>query len=62
MNGDSPFVEAAGCARPTWTERGARDATTPRAHAVWRTIVNEFRPPAIDAARIEELDAFIAIP
>ena len=43
----------------TWTERGARDATQ-RAHDVWTRIVAEFRPPPIDAARIEELDAFIA--
>ena len=43
----------------TWTERGARDATT-RAHAIWKAIVDEPRPPMIDEARIEELDAFIA--
>ncbi|MBV8106710.1 MAG: trimethylamine methyltransferase family protein [Hyphomicrobiales bacterium] len=42
-----------------WTERGARDATQ-RAHDIWTRIVNEFSPPPIDAARIEELDAFIA--
>ncbi len=45
----------------TWTERGARDATQ-RAHDVWTRIVAEFRPPPIDPARIEELDAFIAKP
>jgi trimethylamine---corrinoid protein Co-methyltransferase len=43
----------------TWTERGARDATA-RAHDVWTAIVNEPCRPSIDAARIEELDAFIA--
>ena len=43
----------------TWTERGARDATR-RAHDVWTRIVAEFRPPPVDPARVEELDAFIA--
>jgi len=43
----------------TWTERGARDATA-RAHDIWTAIVAESGQPLIDAARIEELDAFIA--
>ena len=38
----------------------ARATRPQRAHDVWTCIVAEFRPPPINAARIEELDAFIA--
>ena len=43
----------------TWTERGSRDATT-RAHDIYRRVVDEAQPMPLDAARIEELDAYIA--
>jgi trimethylamine--corrinoid protein Co-methyltransferase len=44
----------------TWTERGAKDAST-RATAIWQQIVNDHQPPASATAdRVEALDAFIA--
>ena len=41
----------------TWLERGARDANE-RATDVWRQALAAFRPPPMDGARIEALDAF----
>jgi trimethylamine--corrinoid protein Co-methyltransferase len=43
----------------TWTERGAQDAST-RATAVWQDIVNEDSAVAVDGARLEGLQDFIA--
>lgn len=42
-----------------WTEAGAKTATE-RANAIWKQVLRDFEPPAIDPAKIEELDAFIA--
>lgn len=43
-----------------WTEKGSKTATE-RANAIWKErIATVEPPPGIDAARIEELDAFIA--
>ncbi|MGI9419367.1 MAG: trimethylamine methyltransferase family protein [Geminicoccaceae bacterium] len=42
-----------------WTETGARTATE-RANDIWKQVLHDFEPPAIDPARIEALDAFIA--
>ena len=42
-----------------WTESGAKTATE-RANTIWKETLASFEPPAIDPARIEELDAFIA--
>ena len=43
----------------TWTERGARDAST-RATDVWQEIVKNDAPIPVDDARLEALQAFIA--
>ncbi|MEM8949063.1 MAG: trimethylamine methyltransferase family protein [Pseudomonadota bacterium] len=42
-----------------WTEDGARTATE-RANGIWKRLLNDFEPPTVDPARVEELDAFIA--
>lgn len=42
-----------------WTEDGAKTATE-RANGIWKQVLKDFEPPAIDPAKIEELDAFIA--
>lgn len=42
----------------TWTERGAKDAST-RATAVWKQIVAEGQGPQIHADRLNDLNAFI---
>ena len=42
-----------------WEEAGAHDATQ-RAHQIYKAMLRNFEPPAIDQARVEELDAFIA--
>jgi trimethylamine--corrinoid protein Co-methyltransferase len=42
-----------------WTETGAQTATE-RANVIWKQVLRDFEPPAIDPARVEELDAFIA--
>ena len=42
-----------------WQEAGAKDATT-RATETWQRVLEEFAPPAIDPAVVEELEAFIA--
>ncbi|MDJ0631272.1 MAG: trimethylamine methyltransferase family protein [Rhodobacter sp.] len=42
----------------TWTERGARDATT-RATDVWKSILAADTRPAVDPVRVEALRAFI---
>jgi len=43
----------------TWTERGARDAST-RATDVWQEIVKNDAPLPVDGARLEALQTFIA--
>lgn len=43
----------------SWTEAGAKTADE-RATDLWRKTLDEFQPPPIEPARIEELDAFIA--
>ncbi len=43
----------------TWTERGARDATS-RATDVWQQIVEQDAAVTVDDARLETLEAFIA--
>ena len=43
----------------TWTERGARDASS-RATDVWQEIVKNDTPVAVDGARLEALQLFIA--
>jgi trimethylamine--corrinoid protein Co-methyltransferase len=42
-----------------WTEAGARDATQ-RANDVWKRVLAEFEPPALDDAIAAELDEFVA--
>lgn len=42
-----------------WIEAGAKTATE-RANAIWKQVINDFEPPTIDPAKVEELDAFIA--
>jgi trimethylamine--corrinoid protein Co-methyltransferase len=42
-----------------WTEAGAKTATE-RANGIWKQLLQDFEPPAIDPAKVEELDAFIA--
>ena len=42
-----------------WTDNGSQDATQ-RANRVWKQVVGDFEPPALDSAILEELDDFIA--
>ena len=42
-----------------WQAAGGRDATE-RAHDLWQQVLAEFRPPAVDPAVVEAMDAFIA--
>jgi trimethylamine---corrinoid protein Co-methyltransferase len=42
-----------------WTDAGSLDATE-RANRVWKQVVGDFEPPAIDDAVVAELDDFIA--
>ena len=42
-----------------WTEAGARDATQ-RANDVWKRVLAEFEPPALDDAIAAELEEFVA--
>ena len=42
-----------------WTEAGSRTATE-RANARWKRALAEFEAPAMDEARLDQLDAFIA--
>ena len=42
-----------------WTEAGAKTATI-RANGIWKQVLHDFEPPAIDPGTVEELDAFIA--
>ena len=41
-----------------WVESGSRTATE-RANGIWKEILNQFEPPNIDPATVEELHAFI---
>jgi len=41
-----------------WTENGSKTATQ-RANGVWKKILQDFEAPAMDASRLEELQAFI---
>lgn len=41
-----------------WTENGAKTATQ-RANGIWKKVLQEFEAPAMDPARLEELQAFI---
>lgn len=43
----------------SWTEAGAPDALQ-KANKVYKQLLNEYEQPALDAARREELDAFVA--
>ncbi len=42
----------------TWSEDGALDATT-RANRIYRQLLDEYQPPEVDAAILQELDEFI---
>lgn len=42
-----------------WQEQGAVDATK-RANQIWHNLLDQYQQPALDPAREEELDAFIA--
>ncbi len=42
-----------------WTENGSKTATQ-RANGIWKKIVAEFEPPALDQGIRDELDAYIA--
>ncbi|MFZ9039626.1 MAG: trimethylamine methyltransferase family protein, partial [Gammaproteobacteria bacterium] len=41
-----------------WTENGSKTATQ-RANGIWKKILHDFEAPAMDPARLEELQAFI---
>lgn len=41
-----------------WTDSGSKTATQ-RANAIWKKVLQEFEAPAMDPARLEELQAFI---
>jgi len=41
-----------------WTDNGSKTATQ-RANGIWKKILQEFEAPVMDAARCEELEAFI---
>lgn len=41
-----------------WTEAGGKTATE-RANGIWKQVLRDFEPPAIEPASVEELDAFI---
>ncbi len=43
----------------TWALQGAEDAAT-RAHKLWQEVVTTYEKPALDAAILEELDAYVA--
>ena len=43
----------------SWSEDGALDATQ-RAHRVYKKILAEYQPPALEPARREKLQAFVA--
>ncbi|KIN64823.1 Trimethylamine methyltransferase [Sulfitobacter noctilucicola] len=43
----------------TWTDRGAQDANT-RATSVWQDILTRGTGPSVDAARLSELQAYVA--
>ena len=42
-----------------WAESGSPD-TTQRAHLMWKRLLENYQQPAIDPARAEELDAYVA--
>ena len=42
-----------------WRDAGAR-TTTERAMEIWPKLVEAYEPPPMDAARIEEMQAYIA--
>jgi len=42
----------------TWRDDGSKDATL-RAHEIWKQLLKEYEPPALDPAIAEELDAFV---
>jgi trimethylamine--corrinoid protein Co-methyltransferase len=42
----------------TWQEDGGRTATQ-RANGIWKQLLAEYVPPPLEAARAEELDAFV---
>ena len=44
----------------TWYEDGARDATL-RANQIFRRLLDEYEPPYLEPALLEELDAYIAV-
>ncbi len=41
-----------------WEEAGSNDATT-RAHHIYKQLLEDYQPPALDPAIAEELDAFV---
>jgi trimethylamine--corrinoid protein Co-methyltransferase len=43
----------------TWREAGAQD-TAQRANAIWKRLLADYRPPPLDPAVREELDAYVA--
>jgi trimethylamine---corrinoid protein Co-methyltransferase len=43
----------------SWVEAGRQDATQ-RAHAMWKRLLENYQQPALDPARAEEMDAYIA--
>ena len=43
----------------SWVEAGSHDATW-RANAMWKRLLENYQQPALDPARAEELDAYIA--
>ncbi|MGB0849521.1 MAG: trimethylamine methyltransferase family protein [Thiolinea sp.] len=43
----------------SWTENGGKTATE-RANGIWKSVLNEFEPPPIDTAIVDELQDFVA--
>ena len=43
----------------SWVEAGSHDATW-RANAMWKRLLENYQQPALDPARAEELDAYVA--
>ena len=42
-----------------WQDSGSLNATE-RANKLWKQVLQEFSPPPLDAAKTEELEAFVA--
>ena len=43
----------------SWTESGGKTATE-RANGIWKSVLNDFKPPPVDVAVVDELQDFVA--